>query len=448
MKGPTDRLMGGPRVAGPVVPTASQSVVIEADHRVPGVRLVAAGEDATGAASGTAGGPDDPAEERALLHQFSPDFIVFPDATDKAAPPFKDGLNDYHPRPVEAFLDGAQPYVATPGGVLAGIYVGAIVTLVTGFGAFLLVLAAGQLRLAQAIAPLLAGGAVVGLALWLVLLSAAPRNTDRLREKVARGEGTSRLGIRRSLVDLPDTLWALQAWTDYRRRIVDSAKYPRTTYGRAVPAANGDRFLQYWQFYVFNDWHNRHEADWELVVVRVAPTADGGWSPRAAAYSSHFGGHWRTWEDLESRDETHPVVYVARGSHAQYFESRADGYRASLTQPLELLEFRIRLIVQNDWTDVVAAATGTEEQPYQLVVIPADLEVGTVTQPTTSQWTEAELEAWWWLRFRGLWGAREAIPGPASQELKWTDPRAWVRLFVDRDVGDLDEFATGEGPVT
>jgi hypothetical protein len=34
-----------------------------------------------------------------------------------------------------------------------------------------------------------------------------------------------------------------------------------------------DRYLEYWQFYVFNDWHNRHEADWELVVVLLAIAA-------------------------------------------------------------------------------------------------------------------------------------------------------------------------------
>ena len=81
MKLPTDRLMGGPRVPGPVVPTASQSVVIEADHRVPGVRLVAEARDGTDTMAGAAAEPSGPDEERALLLRFSPDFIVFPDAT-------------------------------------------------------------------------------------------------------------------------------------------------------------------------------------------------------------------------------------------------------------------------------------------------------------------------------------------------------------------------------
>ncbi len=64
--------------------------------------------------------------------------------------------------------------------------------------------------------------------------------------------------------------------------------------------------------------------------------------------------------------------------------------------------------------------------------------------PTGAAPSRAETDAWWWLRSQGLWGGREAINGPASQGLKWTDPQAWVRLAVDRDVDDLNSFAVTE----
>jgi hypothetical protein len=434
MSSTSERLMGGPRAGRSVVPTASQSVKVESDDRIEGVRLSAVATTAAAEAGVPPTAADD--EDAALLLRFSPDFIVFPDATADASPPFKDGRNDYHPRPVEAFLDGARPYVATPGGLLAGLYVAAVATLATGIGALMLLVAVVRFDAVGTLNWLLAISAVAALVLWTILARAAPATTSALRDKVARGEDTSRLGIRSSVADPPDTIWARWAWDDYRKRVVPSEAYPRTAYGRVV-AKDDDRYLEYWQFYVFNDWHNRHEADWELVVIRVS-RGERGWVPRAAAYSSHYGGHWRDWEDLETRDGEHPLVYVARGSHAQYFESRPEGYRATLTQPLELLELRIRLTVQNDWKDVVAASVGPVHHPYRLAVIPTGVEDNATP-------TRAETDAWWWLRFEGLWGGRAAINGPASQGLKWTDPQAWVRLAVDRDVDDLDAFAVTEG---
>ena len=439
MSSTSERLMGGPRAGRSVVPTASQSVKVESDDRIEGVRLSAV---ATTAATGAGVRPtmaDD--EDAALLLRFSPDFVVFPDATADASPPSKDGRNDYHPRSVEAFLDGARPYMATPGGLLAGLYVAAVATLATGIGALLLLVAVVRFDAVGTLSWLLVISAVAALVLWAILARAAPATTSALRDKVARGEDTSRLGIRRSVADPPDTIWARWAWDDYRKQVIPSEAYPRTAYGRVVPK-DDDRYLEYWQFYVFNDWHNRHEADWELVVIRVS-RGERGWVPRAAAYSSHYGGHWRNWEDLESRDGEHPLVYVARGSHAQYFESRPEGYRATLTQPLDFLELRIRLTVQNDWKDVVAASIGPVQHPYRLAVIPRGVE--TVPDSTAAAPSQAETDAWWWLRFEGLWGGREAINGPASQGLKWTEPQSWVRLSVDRDVDDLDEFAVTEG---
>ena len=71
------------------------------------------------------------------------------------------------------------------------------------------------------------------------------------------------------------------AETLYRERM-RSDHHPY--YGRVV-RTGGYVALQYWFFYVFNDWRSRvygvndHEADWEQVVVYLAEQADGSLRP-------------------------------------------------------------------------------------------------------------------------------------------------------------------------
>src|SRR6266545_4117562 len=103
-------------------------------------------------------------------------------------------------------------------------------------------------------------------------------------------------------------------------------------YGRVldVPAATPmpagisgtARFLvRYWLFYSFDDWRSRgerlwqaHEGDWETITVALAANAN----PIFAAYSQHCSGTVRAWSKV-TRTQTHPVDYVALGSHANYF---------------------------------------------------------------------------------------------------------------------------------
>ena len=100
-----------------------------------------------------------------------------------------------------------------------------------------------------------------------------------------------------------------------------------TVYGRAwvsPTATAGIRtILQYWFFYSLDDWRNSpsrptiwhmHEGDWEEVAVAL----DAADRPVQAAASQHNLGVVRPWSRV-SRSGTHPVVYVALGSHANYF---------------------------------------------------------------------------------------------------------------------------------
>jgi len=85
--------------------------------------------------------------------------------------------------------------------------------------------------------------------------------------------------------------------------------------------------LQYWLFYYDNPlllpqtpvgtfWQS-HEGDWEIVNVVLGPDEQ----PVEAAYSQHCSGQRKPWADVEKSADgsTHPVVYVALGSHANYF---------------------------------------------------------------------------------------------------------------------------------
>ena len=84
--------------------------------------------------------------------------------------------------------------------------------------------------------------------------------------------------------------------------------------------------LHYWLFYAFDNWHslhNRlwqtHESDWESITVGL----DGGQKPMFAAYSEHCSGTVTPWAAVTRRSATHPVAYVALGSHANWFTSSA-----------------------------------------------------------------------------------------------------------------------------
>ena len=109
-------------------------------------------------------------------------------------------------------------------------------------------------------------------------------------------------------------------------------------YGRVLQEevdAAGDQwtFLQYHYFYAFNDWRlaangfNHHEGDWEMVAVYLKNEM-----PYAVMLSQHGAGNLEKWEDaIQALDTdgnvtTHPVIYAALGSHANY--SRPDVIRS------------------------------------------------------------------------------------------------------------------------
>ena len=110
---------------------------------------------------------------------------------------------------------------------------------------------------------------------------------------------------------------------DFRRYTSD---LPPTVYAHVIEDVDeGQLVLQYWFYWYFNDWNNKHESDWEgIALLFPAATAEAALDtpPALIGYSQHEGGVGVDWDDgaLE-RDGDHPVVYSSAGSHASYFDS-------------------------------------------------------------------------------------------------------------------------------
>lgn len=128
--------------------------------------------------------------------------------------------------------------------------------------------------------------------------------------------------------------------------------YANHVYGHAVLDPNGDLWLQYWFFYFYNDYNligaflhaGRHEGDWEMIQVRLRDEAAD-----LAVYCQHAGAKKRDWRQVDRiPGSERPIVYVARGSHASYFEpgthwtghwfDYADGKRRSPELTLDIVD--------------------------------------------------------------------------------------------------------------
>lgn len=178
-----------------------------------------------------------------------------------------------------------------------------------------------------------------------------------------------------------------------------------TTYARVVTEPGRDGLaVQYWLYYPFNDFNNKHESDWEMIQVEfAAPDAATALrqEPTRVGYSQHEGVELADWGDvkLEVVDGTHPVVHPAAGSHANYFDAALFLGRSS-QQGFGCDDTRAPTV---DVTPTVA-------------LVPSDAGKVTAAYP--------------WLGYTGRWGQREAsfYNGPTGPNTKdqWTRPLAWT----------------------
>lgn len=269
---------------------------------------------------------------------------------------------------------------------------------------------------------------------------------------------------------------AAAAAATYERMKAGSHEY--RYHGRAVRSA-GWIVVQYWFFYVYNNWRsgfsgaNDHEADWEMVTVYLAEREGGSvarngdeWSeqdlddlfePGWVTYAAHdYAGDdlRRRWDDPEvEKVDGHPVVYVAAGSHASYF--RRGEYLTELelafVQPL----VRITDWIQAFWVNQLRQYQGEGEtqeedgeQASNFFRIPfVDYARGDGVAVGAGQahgWLEPRIldpAEGWLSSYRGLWGlyARDPFAGenaPAgpmynrdrSMRRAWYDPVGWAGL--------------------
>ena len=189
------------------------------------------------------------------------------------------------------------------------------------------------------------------------------------------------------------------------------------------PAHPGRLALQYWLFYAYNDWNNLHEGDWEMIQL-VFPAADAREAlerePTAVGFSQHEGAESADWgeDKLELVDGTHPVVYPAAGSHANFFEEA--------------------LFVGSS----AEQGVGCDDTSGAKV----DLRPAVHTIPSDPEEAEA---AFPWIAFEGRWGElqRAFFNGPTGPNLKtqWTEPIRWSEGWRDKSYAVPGGGALGTG---
>jgi hypothetical protein len=153
--------------------------------------------------------------------------------------------------------------------------------------------------------------------------------------------------------------------------------------------------IQYWLFYAYNNGPlNDHQGDIEVVEIFL----DGSGNPVKAVYSQHGAGENAAWGDVELNDN-HPVVYVAQGSHANYFRS-----------------YQGKIGIEND----IVGSNG-------LTIMPTDLHLIVIDDSNHPSWLD--FNGRW-----GYWGTDEEVAlgragplGPVQNQngVRWADPQKY-----------------------
>ncbi len=197
---------------------------------------------------------------------------------------------------------------------------------------------------------------------------------------------------------------------DWQRRLTPG--HEPTVYAHVAtdPGYPGKLALQYWLFYVFNDWNNLHEGDWEMIQLDFDASNAAqalATKPVDVGYSQHEGAERAEWgsDKLELVDGTHPVVRPAAGSHANFYgEALYLGASASAG----------------------VGCDDTRGPTYDVLpvvhTIPSDAAAAKEADP--------------WIAFQGRWGELQPafFNGPTGPNLKeqWTEPIRWSQTWRAR----------------
>ncbi len=171
------------------------------------------------------------------------------------------------------------------------------------------------------------------------------------------------------------------------------------------PEHPGKLAVQYWFYYTFNDFSDKHESDWEMAQVdfdAATPAEALKVGPYEVALAQHAGGERGPWSDDPklTTDGTHPIVHVATGSHADYFQRE--------------------LYLGKGGTAIFGC---DDTRSDTLLLHPRVVVLPDTPVPARSPYA--------WLNFKGRWGQKEAGInngpfGPAGHEEQWQHPIGWA----------------------
>ncbi len=168
--------------------------------------------------------------------------------------------------------------------------------------------------------------------------------------------------------------------------------------------APGYLVVQYWFYYLFNDYNNLHEGDWEMAqVVFRADTPEQALQrePVEVGYSQHNLGEKAAWDDPKLQKQgDHPVLYPAAGSHAGFY-SPALWLERSPSEGIGCDDTR---------------GPSVEVRPTAVLL------------PDGNPGKASPLA---WITYEGQWGAPlrapyDGPPGPNTTD-RWTNPITWQR---------------------
>jgi hypothetical protein len=193
--------------------------------------------------------------------------------------------------------------------------------------------------------------------------------------------------------------------------------------------------VQYWMYALVDDWrstprgvtlpggrriqlpgiHQHHEGDWEALTVGLS--AD---KPLFVDWSAHCAGEWRPFAEASlvadaGGERTHPVTWIALGSHANLpapLTSRPRWWRCD-PRVATFVHQRVDAVIG----PLAATALGSHLDDLLGILdragagIPQPFPLTLVTRLT------------WPMTFPGIWGGRQRIDvGPTGRAIGWSPP--------------------------